>query len=79
MREDSLGMRLRSSASGHADKFRYEAAPTATKNRTAFFNPNHKRIPIMSSKNAGKLAGKVALVTGASRGIGAAIARRLAG
>jgi 3-oxoacyl-[acyl-carrier protein] reductase len=32
----------------------------------------------MSSNNAGKLAGKVALVTGASRGIGAAIARRLA-
>jgi 3-oxoacyl-[acyl-carrier protein] reductase len=32
----------------------------------------------MSSKNTGKLAGKVALVTGASRGIGAAIARRLA-
>jgi 3-oxoacyl-[acyl-carrier protein] reductase len=32
----------------------------------------------MSSKNTGKLSGKVALVTGASRGIGAAIARRLA-
>ncbi len=32
----------------------------------------------MSSQNTGKLAGKVALVTGASRGIGAAIARRLA-
>jgi 3-oxoacyl-[acyl-carrier protein] reductase len=32
----------------------------------------------MSSNNTGKLAGKVALVTGASRGIGAAIARRLA-
>jgi 3-oxoacyl-[acyl-carrier protein] reductase len=32
----------------------------------------------MSSQNTGKLAGKIALVTGASRGIGAAIARRLA-
>jgi 3-oxoacyl-[acyl-carrier protein] reductase len=32
----------------------------------------------MSSNNQGKLGGKVALVTGASRGIGAAIARRLA-
>ncbi|HEY0789568.1 MAG TPA: 3-oxoacyl-ACP reductase family protein [Chthoniobacterales bacterium] len=32
----------------------------------------------MSSKDTGRLAGKVALVTGASRGIGAAIARRLA-
>ena len=32
----------------------------------------------MSSKTTGKLAGKVALVTGASRGIGAAIAKRLA-
>jgi 3-oxoacyl-[acyl-carrier protein] reductase len=32
----------------------------------------------MSSKTTGNLAGKVALVTGASRGIGAAIARRLA-
>jgi 3-oxoacyl-[acyl-carrier protein] reductase len=32
----------------------------------------------MSSKTIGNLAGKVALVTGASRGIGAAIARRLA-
>jgi 3-oxoacyl-[acyl-carrier protein] reductase len=32
----------------------------------------------MSSKNTGKLSGKVALVTGASRGIGAAIARRFA-
>src|SRR5499433_384294 len=32
----------------------------------------------MTNNNAGKLEGKVALVTGASRGIGAAIARRLA-
>ena len=32
----------------------------------------------MSSNNEKKLAGKVALVTGGSRGIGAAIARRLA-
>jgi 3-oxoacyl-[acyl-carrier protein] reductase len=32
----------------------------------------------MNSKNTEKLAGKVALVTGGSRGIGAAIARRLA-
>jgi len=32
----------------------------------------------MSSKNTGKLTGKVALVTGASRGIGAGIAKRLA-
>ena len=32
----------------------------------------------MSDKNAQKLAGKVAVVTGGSRGIGAAIARRLA-
>jgi 3-oxoacyl-[acyl-carrier protein] reductase len=32
----------------------------------------------MSSKTTGNLEGKVALVTGASRGIGAAIARRLA-
>jgi 3-oxoacyl-[acyl-carrier protein] reductase len=32
----------------------------------------------MSSKTTGKLTGKVALVTGASRGIGAAIATRLA-
>ena len=32
----------------------------------------------MSSKITGKLAGKAALVTGASRGIGAAIAKRLA-
>jgi 3-oxoacyl-[acyl-carrier protein] reductase len=32
----------------------------------------------MASSNAGKLAGKVAVVTGGSRGIGAAIARRLA-
>jgi 3-oxoacyl-[acyl-carrier protein] reductase len=32
----------------------------------------------MSKKTAAKLAGKVAFITGASRGIGAAIARRLA-
>src|SRR5260370_24749816 len=32
----------------------------------------------MSNNNEQKLAGKVALVTGGSRGIGAAIARRLA-
>ena len=33
---------------------------------------------IMSAINTRKLAGKVALVTGGSRGIGAAIAKRLA-
>ena len=32
----------------------------------------------MSNKNERELAGKVALVTGGSRGIGAAIAKRLA-
>jgi 3-oxoacyl-[acyl-carrier protein] reductase len=32
----------------------------------------------MSKNNAGKLEGKVAVVTGGSRGIGAAIAKRLA-
>jgi 3-oxoacyl-[acyl-carrier protein] reductase len=32
----------------------------------------------MSNNNGQKLAGKVAVVTGGSRGIGAAIARRLA-
>jgi 3-oxoacyl-[acyl-carrier protein] reductase len=32
----------------------------------------------MSKNNAGKLEGKVAVVTGSSRGIGAAIAKRLA-
>ena len=32
----------------------------------------------MSKNNAGKLEGKAALVTGGSRGIGAAIAKRLA-
>ena len=32
----------------------------------------------MNSQNTGKLVGKSALVTGGSRGIGAAIARRLA-
>ena len=47
--------------------------------RTVFpSNHNHQRTTIMSSKTTGNLAGKVALVTGASRGIGAAIARRLA-
>ena len=32
----------------------------------------------MSNKNERELAGKVALITGGSRGIGAAIAKRLA-
>jgi 3-oxoacyl-ACP reductase-like protein len=32
----------------------------------------------MSKNNAGKLEGKVAVVTGGSRGIGAAVAMRLA-
>jgi 3-oxoacyl-[acyl-carrier protein] reductase len=32
----------------------------------------------MSKNNVGKLEGKVAVVTGGSRGIGAAIAKRLA-
>src|SRR5580700_1482326 len=38
----------------------------------------HKRKKHMSNNNGQKLAGKVAVVTGGSRGIGAAIAKRLA-
>src|SRR6266851_10076967 len=40
--------------------------------------PKTKKGQNMSNKNERELAGKVALVTGASRGIGAAIAMRLA-
>jgi 3-oxoacyl-[acyl-carrier protein] reductase len=40
--------------------------------------PKAKKGQNMCNKNARELAGKVALVTGASRGIGAAIAKRLA-
>ena len=39
---------------------------------------NKERTKLMSNNNGQKLAGKVAVVTGGSRGIGAAIARRLA-
>src|SRR5437879_12660999 len=39
---------------------------------------NKKRTKHMSNNNGQKLAGKVAVVTGGSRGIGAAIAKRLA-
>jgi 3-oxoacyl-[acyl-carrier protein] reductase len=39
---------------------------------------NKKGTKHMSNNNGQKLAGKVAVVTGGSRGIGAAIARRLA-
>ena len=39
---------------------------------------NQERIKYMSNNNGQKLAGKVAVVTGGSRGIGAAIAKRLA-
>src|SRR5260370_29261544 len=39
---------------------------------------NKERTKLMSNNNGQKLAGKVAVVTGGSRGIGAAIAKRLA-
>src|SRR3989441_6780613 len=39
---------------------------------------NKKRTTLMSNNNGQKLAGKVAIVTGGSRGIGAAITKRLA-
>ena len=41
-------------------------------------NENKERTKHMSNNNGQKLAGKVAVVTGGSRGIGAAIAKRLA-
>src|SRR5271170_7933525 len=46
--------------------------------RRAFEQPTQRKNRHMSNNNGHRLAGKVAVITGGSRGIGAAITKRLA-
>jgi 3-oxoacyl-[acyl-carrier protein] reductase len=52
--------------------------PASVERRESCNKNNPKKTKLMSNNNGQQLTGKVAVVTGGSRGIGAAIARRLA-
>src|SRR5216683_563056 len=74
----STGMSLRTKRPKNSRRVKLRCSEQVFHNLPLKQQPQTKKGQNMSNKNERELAGKVALVTGGSRGIGAAIAKRLA-
>src|SRR5216683_2380276 len=74
----STGMSLRTKRPKNSRRVKLRCSEQVFHNLPLKQQPQTKKGQNMSNKHERELAGKVALVTGGSRGIGAAIAKRLA-